>query len=238
MGDYASLGEIASQGIEQRLGIQEQASQDRETMRERQRLLNTQQEKIAGLLGNISNPTMSMFGIGSAGAIQPPPAQDDGEAEVRAKNAETNSQFNAQSPMDSMFTNAGLGAPQTASMNLLQSDSNPFDVSGMAGGMANVGGGANRGLQANIGMGGNAMADSSLLALQGGFNAQNMLDPAAAQQLNAAAMTAGGNVQNQFNQQMANKLALQQPFASAAGAQSGAVSAAYGTSLGNLAQLG
>ena len=247
MGDYASLGQIASQGIESRLGIQEQAQQDRDTMDHRQKALNTQQKTISELLNNVNNPIMGMFGMGGSSFPTTPPADDGGggdgggsggdggSGEVARKDGQSG--LNALNPMESMFTNAGLGGPQTEAMNFLQSGSNPFDVSGMAGGMANAGGGANRAIQANMGIGG-AMGDSSLLALQGGFDSRNALDPAAAQQFAQTGQLAGGNVMKQLEQQRANKFAMQQPFAAAAGTMQGATAAGYGASLQGLTQLG
>ena len=65
--DYASLGELASQGIEQRLTQAQRQELGADQMQTHADILDVQQGKIADRLSGITTPFANMFGLGPSG---------------------------------------------------------------------------------------------------------------------------------------------------------------------------
>ena len=244
MGDYSSLGEIASQGIEQRLAQAQRAAEARANMGEHAKLLDEAQGKMMGRLSNIATPFANIFGLGGTGNIGPIEDSGTGTGEGTGEGTGTGERSASQAStggvsIGDLFKGAGSGVQQTNATNLLSGEAgnNPFGsllagipgmVSGTAGGPPGVGA-----------YGGQVGNDpNSLLAMQGAYNLQNTLQPQAQQQLAQMGLTAAGNLSNQFNTQLSNQFAMQRPFATAAGQAAAAIPQAIGQGIANMGNIG
>jgi len=227
-GDYRTLGELASQGIEQRLTQAQRAEEARANMTHHADLLESAQDKMATRLGSMEIPFGNMFGLNTPGGL--PGGGDGGGVNTAGAPVGISSSVppgaNTAGAVGGLFQGADAGMQQTNAMNLLGGQ-NPFNaqiaaIPGMVG----------------AGAGGAAAASNPMMAQQAMYNMQNQAQNAANQQFGQLGLTAAGNIGNQFNTQLSNKYAMQRPFAAAAGQAAGAIPQAYGQSLANMANIG
>ena len=207
---YSTLGEIAGSGIEQRMTQEQRAALARENMQAHADVLDTQQGKIAGRLGDVSTPFANLFGLGQVGPGPPGPGPT-GQA-ATGINALQN------------IEGAGQIFPQTAAMDLVSGASgNPFmqPLTGLAGmtGAQNAG-------------------PNQLLAMQGAMNAQNQLGLSANQNLAQMGLGAAQNLSGAYNQGLATQTAALQPVSTAFGQGLAAIPQAQGQALAAMGGVG
>jgi hypothetical protein len=207
---YASLGEIAGQGAEQRKTQEAHAELAADNMQTHADILNVQQGNIADKLSGIASPFANMFGLGGASGGE----QSGGEQRGNAGGLN----------IPNIIAGAGQSRPQTTAMNLLSGGmGNPYmqPLTGMAG----MTGAATQG-------------PNQLLAMQGAMNAQNQLGLNANQQMAGSALGAANNLSGAFNQMGATQTQALQPLSSAAGQGLAGIAQAQGAALANLGNVG